>query len=82
MKRQNWRMMKMLWLINSNYSYYVNGCNICCGKNGKWQLWIERPSGANLMIIENEDHKEIKIIKDAIDFAVENNHRALKLVNE
>lgn len=72
----------MLWLINTNASYYVNGCNVCSGKNGKWQLWIERPSGANLMIQENDDKNEIKVIKDAIDFAIENNHRALRLVTE
>lgn len=70
----------MLWLINSNASYYVNGCNICNAKNGNFQLWIERPSGANLMVQEHENINEVKVIKDAIDFAIENNHRALRLV--
>lgn len=68
----------MLWLIKGENSYTVIGCNIN-KKNDKYQVWIERPTGKTLMLSESEDESFVNVIKDAIDYAIENKIPTLRL---
>ena len=68
----------MLWLISSNYSAQVTSCNIH-EKDGKYQVWVEKPSGSTKLIKESKDKHEVGEIKSAIDFAITNGHKVLEL---
>lgn len=68
----------MLWIVKDNMSIQIIGCNIC-EKNGMFQLWVTRPNDKSLMLDENTSKEEILIIKEAIDYAIENKEKALRL---
>ncbi len=53
-------------------------CNIHNADN-IFELWITRPNDKNLKIAESTQQKDITIIKEAIDYAIENGIPALRL---
>ncbi len=68
----------MLWLVLKNASHNIISCNTF--KEGdKHQLWVTRPNGKNLMILESTDENEITTAKNAIDYAIEQKETALRL---
>lgn len=68
----------MLWLIIGESSHSIISCNMF--KQGEQhQVWVERPNGKTMRIIESTDPNEAKTVKDAIDFAIENGHKTLNL---
>lgn len=71
----------MLWVNLGDRSYQIISCNIARHKEtGLWQVWIERPNGMTTKVGESTDRKEVAIIKDAIDYAVERGETVLHLV--
>ena len=70
----------MLWLIDTDQSHEIISCNIFDNQTkGKYELWVTRPGGKSLIISESDDANEIYELKDAIDYAIETNERALRL---
>lgn len=71
----------MLWIIDTNQSHEIISCNIFDNqaKTGNFELWVTRPGGKSLIIGESEDANDIYELKDAIDYAIETNERALRL---
>jgi len=68
----------MLWLVIGEASHQIIGCNIH-ERDGLYQLWVERVNGKTLKINENTDQKEVALIKEAIDYAIENKESTLRL---
>lgn len=68
----------MFWLILDDVSHQIVSCNIHCN-NDKFELWVTRPNDKNLKITESFDAEDIREIKEAIDFAIENNFKALRI---
>jgi hypothetical protein len=68
----------MLWLVEKDSSHEIISCNIH-KKDELHQLWVTRPNGKSLLIRENENEKEIKLLKEAIDYAIETGEKALRL---
>jgi hypothetical protein len=60
----------MIWLVLNNESHQIISCNIFNGDNIH-QLWVTRPNGKNLKVVESNKEEAIREIKDAIDFAIE-----------
>jgi hypothetical protein len=75
----------MLWLVIKGSSHQIISCNIAIvdltgnGVKDTYQLWVERPNGKSLKIIESRDEKDIQEVKDAIDFAIKSGHPSLEL---
>lgn len=68
----------MLWLITEGQSCQITGCNVH-NENNKYQVWVERTGGKTLKIAEGNEKDFIYDIKEAIDFAIENGEKVLKL---
>lgn len=68
----------MLWIVREDSSIQIEACNIH-KENEKFQLWVTRPGGKTLKIDESENLEKIQEVKDAIDFAVENEIKTLRL---
>ena len=68
----------MLWLVKDDFSHQIISCNIH-EENNVYQLWVTRPNGKSFKIDENKDKNEVLIIKEAIDYAIENKEPALRL---
>jgi len=68
----------MLWLVINGESHQIIGCNTH-ERNGKHQLWVERVNGKTMLISESKDKDEIDLVKDAIDYAIENKDNILRL---
>lgn len=68
----------MLWLIKEDASHQIMSCNIH-NANNTFELWITRPNDKNLKIAESTKQEDVAIIKEAIDYAIENSIPALRL---
>lgn len=68
----------MLWLIVGDASHNIIGCNTC-EKNGMHQVWVERVNGKTLKVRESKNKNDVQIVKEAIDYAIENGHKTLNL---
>jgi hypothetical protein len=68
----------MLWIVQDGESHEIISCNTYF-RDGKHQLWIERPNGKTRLIAESEDKKIVEEIKEAIDYAIEHGHKTLRL---
>lgn len=68
----------MLWLIKEDASHQIMSCNIH-NANNIFELWITRPNDKNLKIAESTKQEDVAIIKEAIDYAIENSIPALRL---
>lgn len=68
----------MLWLVNKDTSHQIISCNVHSEK-GIHQLWVERPNGKTLKVIESRNISEVKLIKGAIDYAIKNGEPSLEL---
>jgi hypothetical protein len=68
----------MLWLIIKGASYQIVGCNVYEEK-GKFQLWIERPNGKTLKIVESKEKSDVELVKNAIDYAIAHHEPSLEL---
>jgi hypothetical protein len=64
--------------VNKGASHQIISCNMH-NKDGKHQLWVERPSGKTLKIVESKDINEVQIVKDAIDHCIKNGIKSLKI---
>ncbi len=73
----------MLWIVKKEASHQIMSCNVHEDADDKgqayYQLWITRPNGKNLKIEESYDEAHIREVKEAIDYAIEQNERALRL---
>jgi hypothetical protein len=72
----------MLWLVIKGSSHQIISCNIHSEDktgNGLYQLWVERPNGKTLKIIESKNEEDVQEVKDAIDFAIKSGHPSLEL---
>lgn len=67
----------MIWIVKDERSYQAIGANVAVS-NGKYSLWIERPTGASVKIIEG-DKEEVEEYKEAIDFAVKSGERLFEI---
>lgn len=68
----------MFWLIIDDVSHQIMSCNIHKA-NDKFELWVTRPNDKSLKIAESTDKADIREIKDAIDYAIENGIPALRI---
>ena len=68
----------MLWLITENESVIVNECNLH-EQGNKWEVWVRRYNGTSLKIKQSKEKEDVALIKEAIDYAIENNVKALRL---
>lgn len=57
-------------VISWNLYYNVN--------DDEWEVWITRPNGKSMQIAKG-DEKDMQIIKDAFDFAYENDKKIVTL---
>lgn len=70
----------MLWLIKGESSHAIISCNMHEKEDGKLhQVWVERPNGKTMLIIESADKSEAEVIKNAVDYAIEHGHKTLNL---
>lgn len=68
----------MLWIVVKGASHQIISCNI--HKDGdKYQLWVERPNGKSLKIVESTDKNEVELVKEAIDYAIKHREPVLEL---
>lgn len=68
----------MIWLILGEASHQIIACNIH-EENNLFQLWVTRANGKTMKIQEHADKNEIIFVKEAIDYAIENGEKALKI---
>lgn len=68
----------MIWLVINNESLQIVSCNIHNSKEDVYELWVTRVNGKNLKIKEGT-YGKVAEIKEAIDYAIENNEKALRL---
>ena len=60
----------MIWINTGNASYLAIACNTS-KKGDKDALWIQRMDNTNIKVFEGTEG-EVKELKEALDFAVEN----------
>lgn len=68
----------MLWVNLGKESHQIISCNTF-KEDGKYQLWIERPTGKTKKIFESTNEAEVQEIKDAIDYAIKKGEPSLEL---
>ena len=68
----------MLWIVDDNASYQIISCNTH-DEGEISQLWITRPNGKSLKIREGSK-EEVRLFKEAIDWAIEHKETVLRLV--
>lgn len=68
----------MLWLVMDEASHEIKSCNTC-EKDGLFQVWVERANGKSLKVNESSVREEVEVIKDAIDWAIQEGHKTLRL---
>lgn len=69
----------MLWLINKGQSNQIVSCNTHKTDGGVHQLWVEKPNGKTMKIVESKNAHEVAEVKDAIDFAIKIGKPSLEL---
>lgn len=73
----------MIAIIKGNVTHYMISSNTNYNeKEDKHELWISRPNGKNLKIKESPDAEEIELVKEAIDYGIENGEHAIRLEEE
>ena len=69
----------MLWIVMKGTSHQIISCNT--HKEGdKYQLWVERPNGKSLKIVESTNQEDVEIVKEAIDYAIKHREPVLELM--
>ncbi len=68
----------MLWIVMEKDSHDIIACNIA-EVGDHYELWVTRPTGKSLKIKESNSIGDVLLIKEAIDYAVENGETALRL---
>ncbi|TCX53806.1 hypothetical protein [Dehalobacter sp. 14DCB1] len=59
-----------IWLvIDPTKSESIISCNTFINGD-KHELWVTKPTGKTMKVLENTDHEEIQRYKDAIDYAI------------
>lgn len=72
----------MIAIIKSDVTHYIISCNTNHNPNSDThELWISRPNGKNLKVSESKDQQEISLIKEAIDYGIENGEFAIRLAD-
>lgn len=73
----------MVAIIMPDETHYIISCNMHYNESTELhELWISRPNKKNLKIRENTAKDEILLIKNAIDYVIENGDNALRLQEE
>lgn len=72
------RMNRMIWINIGDKSYQATGINIATHEEGRASLWIERPTGKTLQIL-NDNEDVVREHKEAIDFAVKEGHKIYEI---
>ena len=67
-----------MWIIKDDLSMEIISCNIHKEKE-TYELWVTRSNGKNFKLFEDENQEEVKIYKEAIDYAIEHGESALRL---
>lgn len=68
----------MLWLITEESSQQIVSCNMS-KQHGKFQVWVERINGKGLKVYESQDEKDVKTVRDAIDYAIKTGEKSLDM---
>lgn len=69
----------MLWIVIKGASHQIISSNIHKTEDNRHQLWVERPNGKSLKIVDSRDESEAELVKNAIDFAIRNGEPTLEL---
>ena len=69
----------MIWIIVNDESHQIISCNIHSA-DGRHQLWVTRPNGKNLKVLEKDTHSEIMEVKEAIDYAISSGYKTFTVV--
>ena len=74
----------MIWLVTENESIQITGQNLFYNKKDEqFELWVTRLiSGKTLLILASKDEEEVKLLRDAIDYAIDNGEKTFSLKNE
>lgn len=68
----------MLWIVLKRESHQIIACNIA-KKGNEFELWVTRPNDKGLCIAKSEKLEDVQVIKEAIDFAIEQGEKALRI---
>lgn len=69
----------MLWLVVGTESHEIISCNLHETRNGRHQVWVERVNGKTMKVADSDKKQDAIDVKEAIDYAIENKHRTLRL---
>ena len=67
-----------MWIKKGHETYQIISVNLH-EKDGKHSVWAERPRGNTMKLGESTSKQEVEIIKNAIEYAIENNVKVLEL---
>ena len=67
-----------MWIIKDQASYQITSANLH-KKGDLHQVWVERASGKTLLLHESTNEAEVREVKDAIDYAIQNKIPTLNL---
>jgi precorrin-3B methylase len=70
----------MIWIIMKDEAHLIVGYNTH-ERHGEYELWITKATGKTQLIASgNED--EVTLVKNAIQYAIENGKKLLDLVSQ
>ena len=67
--------------VDKDTTYAVIAYNIH-EKDGKHEMWIRKADGKALLIDRRDTEEEVRIYKNAFDYAIEKGERLVKLYSE
>lgn len=68
----------MLFIKTKKYTHQIVSCNIH-EESGKFQLWVERPNGKSLKLVDSKNREDAEIVKSAIEHAIKTGDPMLEL---
>ena len=74
----------MIWLVTKNESFQITGQNLFHNKKEEqFELWGTRLiSGKTILIFASKEEEEVKLLRDAIDYAIEHGEKTFTLLPE
>lgn len=67
----------MIWIVKGERSYQAIGINVA-EKDGVYSLWIERPTGSTVKLVEGTEQEMVEY-KEAVDYAVKHGLTAFEI---
>jgi hypothetical protein len=69
-----------MWIIKEQESHEIMSCNIHKNKDTNFfELWATRPNNRSVKITESENLEDVSLVKEAIDYTIEEGQSALRL---